>query len=291
MRRALVGALAALGACAALGAAPGPLAPSRAAAGASLRIVSLTPSLTDTVVALGAARALVGVTRFDEIPALAEVPRVGGYADFSLERVISLRPDLVLAQRHAANERALDALAARGIHVATFELSSVDDVLSALGEVARILGRPGEGEALAQSIGEARQRWRRRGEALGVGRPPRVLVALGFSPLVVASPKSFIGELLGDCGASNVVPPSRAAYPVFSLERLAASPVDVIVDAADVGDSSAALRRLDVLSRSRWVRWPRPALLRPGPSIPAALDSLCGAVHARIAQAHAPPGP
>jgi iron complex transport system substrate-binding protein len=240
------------------------------------RVVTLAPSLTETVLALGAGALLVGVSRFDQRPEVAALPRVGGFVDPSVEAVVALRPDLVLVQPAPGNQRPVEALAGLGISVLVLRLGSVDDVLAALRAAGAALGRAAQGEALAQGLEQARAAVRARARGLA---PVRVLFAYGFEPLVVAGPGSFADELLRDAGGVNVAADAGRAYPVWSVERALGARADVVLDAADVPAGRETLRALPGLRDARWVQLPSPALLHPGPALGQGLEELFSALH------------
>lgn len=240
------------------------------------RVVTLVPSLTETVIALGAGSTLVGVSRFDEAKEVAGLPRVGGFIDPSIERVVALKPDLVLVQPGPGNQRPVEKLAEIGVPVLLLPLHTVADTLAALRAVGGALGREKEAEALIQRIESTRARIRETAMTL---KPPRVLFAYGFEPLVVAGPGSFADELLRDAGAINVAADAGSAYSVYSVERALRARPDVVVDAADVDVGKARLAALPGLSQARWVQVPSLALLQPGPSLGQGLEELFWLLH------------
>jgi iron complex transport system substrate-binding protein len=240
------------------------------------RVVTLAPSLTDTVLALGAKDVLVGVSRFDERPEVRTLPRVGGFVDPSVEAVVALKPDLVLVQPGAGNQRPVEAIASLGVPVLALRLGSVDDVLVALRATARALGHAEKGEALARGLEEARARVR----ALSAGLPAvRALFVYGFQPLVVAGPGSFADELLRDAGGTNVAEDAGRPYPVWSVERALGARPDVVLDATRGMEGQEGLRDLPGLRGARWVTLPSPALLHPGPALDQGLEELFSALH------------
>jgi iron complex transport system substrate-binding protein len=249
----------------------GPAAPR-----AAKRVVTLAPSLTDAVLALGALDTLVGVSRFDERSEVQSLPRVGGFVDPSVEAVAALKPDLVLVQPGPGNRAPVEALAGLGISILALRLSSVDDVLLGLRAIGVALGRKEKGEALALSLEAARTKVRER--AKGV-KAVRVLFAYGFQPLVVAGPGSFADELLEDAGATNVASDAGRPYPVWSVERALATKPDVVVDASDSAAGQEVLRTLPGLREARWVKLPSPALMHPGPALGQGLEELFFALH------------
>jgi len=259
------------------GADPGPLRMlGPAPKGEVRRVVTLTPSLTDVVLALGAGDQLVGVSRFDERAEVKQLPRVGGFVDPSVEAVLALRPDLVLAEPGPGNRQAVERMAELGAPVLLLPLATVSDVLSAERAAGKALGRAREGEALARELEATRVRIRERAR----GRPPvRVLLVYGFDPLVVAGPGGFADELLSDAGALNVASDAASAYPVYSVERALKSRPELILDAAMTPAGRDRLRELPGLAEARWASVPGQALLHPGPALGRGLEQLFALVH------------
>ena len=240
------------------------------------RVVTLAPSLTDMVMAMGAGGSLVGVSRFDTDKSVAELPRVGGFVDPSVEAVIALKPDLVIVQPGPGNQRPVERMAELGVPVLLLPLHTVADTLAALRAVGQALGRAKEADALVSRIEATRVRIREAAKKLPT---PRVLLVYGFEPLVVAGPGSFADELLRDAGALNVAADAGSAYPVYSVERAVRARPDVVVDAADVDVGKEKIQALPGLSAARWVEVPSFALLQPGPSLGRGLEELFGLLH------------
>jgi iron complex transport system substrate-binding protein len=235
------------------------------------RVVTLAPSLSETVIALGAGSTLVGVSSFDEAKEVAGLPRVGGFVNPSIERVVGLKPDLVLVQPSPGNQRPVETMAELGVPVLMLPLHTVADTREALRAVGKVLGKEKEAEAIVQRIESTRARVR---EATKGRKSPRVLFVYGFEPLVVAGPGSFADELLRDAGAINVAAHAGSSYAAISLEHAVGTRPDVVVDAADVDVGKDKVAELPVLSRARWVEVPSLALLQPGPSLGRGLEEL-----------------
>lgn len=272
----LVAALSLSGLASAAGASQGPrfLGPKRE--GPVLRVVTVAPSLTEMVLAMGAGSTLVGVSRFDEDQAVAGLPRVGGFVDPSVEAIIALKPDLLLVQPGPGNRQRVERMAELGVPVLLLPLHTVADTLAALRAVGQALGREKEAGALISGIEATRARIREAAKKLP---SPRVLFVYGFQPLVVAGPGSFADELLRDAGAVNIAADGGSAYTVYSLERVIRARPEVVVDAADVDVGKAKIHALPVLSSARWVEVPSLALLQPGPSLGRGLEELFGLLH------------
>lgn len=235
------------------------------------RVVTLAPSLTETVLALGAADTLVGVSRFCDFPEVKSLPKLGGFNDLSVETIVALKPQLVVVQKSPGNQKAVETLASLGVSVLAVSLTGVNDVAEAMTAMGLLLGREDAATRLVKELTEART-------AARAGKKKdkkRVLFVYGFSPLVVAGPGSFADELLQDCGAENAAQKAPTAYPTYSLEKVVTLVPDVIVDAADVRAGREQLEALPPLKKAKWVDLPTKDLLHPGPALARALPTLC----------------
>ncbi len=240
------------------------------------RVVTVAPSLSDTVMALGGTETLVGVSRFDERKELAKLPRVGGFNDPSVEAVLALKPQLVLLQKAPGNQRSVEKLAELGVPILALPLTGFDDVLEAIRLVGHALGREAEAKQLTGQMEARRAKVRARAAKLP---HPRVLFVYGFSPLVVAGPGSFAHELLTDAGGVDVVEAGPSAYPTYSAERAVASRPEVVIDGANVMEGRDALRDIEGLKQARWVSTKSEALLHPGPALADGLEELFTLIH------------
>ena len=235
-------------------------------------MVSLAPSLTDTVIALGLADRLVGVTRYDTSPEVKDLPRVGGFLDPSPEAVLGLRPDLVLWLADGGAFPAVRRIAELGVPVLALPVVGVPDVLRAARRVGAALGAPAAGERLAADMEAAVRAAEERASSLP---RRRVMLVIGRDPLVVAGPGSYPDALLRIAGGVNVVRGERPG-PVYSLERAVADDPDLVVDAAvnEPADTIVRLGAIPAVKAGRVVRLPDDRVLRPGPQLPAALGQL-----------------
>ena len=236
------------------------------------RVISLAPSLTDTAVALGKTSLLVGVTRYDDAPEVAKLPRVGGFLDPSPEAVLALRPDLVLWVTDGGALPAIRRIAELGVPVLAIPVISVADVLACARLVGSVLGDGPAGERLASSLEAAVARARQR--AAGAPRV-RALFVVGRDPLVVAGPGSFPDELLRIVGGENVVANTRP-WPVYPVERAVADAPDLVIDGAvlEPAEGLSRLSAVPAVKRGAVFRLHDDGALRPGPKLAAALDEL-----------------
>ena len=255
----------------------GPKAPS-----APKRIVSLAPSATDIVLALGEGKRIVGVTRYDTSPEVKGLPSVGGFLDPSPEAVVALRPDLILWVTDGGALATVRKIADLGVPVLALPVIGVEDVVSAARLVGQALGDADRGDRLARSLQDGIGRVRAR--AAGLPRR-RVLFVVGREPLVVAGPGSYPDELLRIAGAENVVKGTRP-WPVYPLEKAVADDPDVVIDAAflEHGGGEGRLAFIAAARRGRLVRLGDDDALRPGPRMVRALERLFAVVHPQEAE-------
>jgi len=233
------------------------------------RVVTLAPSLSEIVLALGAGDRLVGVTRFDDDPRTEKIPRIGGYNDPQPEAVLALHPDLLLAEPAPENRGPVETLARLGIPVEAFPLSTVANIEDAISGIAQLLGVPQRGREVRDSIEQARGEARARARGK---KPVRALLVFGLDPLVVAGSRGFAGELLEDAGGENAAGANDLAFPRMSAEAaVRAAPEVIILCGIDAPPGRAPIPGLE----STPVRALRStALLHPGPRVPQALSDL-----------------
>lgn len=248
------------------------------------RVVVLAPSLTDVILALGLGDRLVGVTRLDDDPAVARLPRVGGYLDPNPEAILGLSPDLVVWVTNGTAlgpVRRIAELSRASRHpfpVLALQIDTLADVLATPRVLGEALGAAARGEALSREMAEGVEAARR--SIAGLPRV-RVLFVVGREPLIVAGRGSFPDELLRICGAENVVAGDRA-WPVYPLEKAVADDPALVVDAApqEAPEGIARLSAVPAVRRGAVLRIASDDLIRPGPRMVRALGGLCRGVHA-----------
>lgn len=232
------------------------------------RIISLLPSLTETVCALGACGRLVGVDRWSNWPAeVNRLPRLGGLEDALLEPITRLKPDLVLASTSA---RALDRLEALGVPVLRLKSESHEDVRRTLVLLARVLGQPERGEqawaAIQRDLDAAAAR------VPAAWRGQRVYFEVGGGPYA-AGTQSFIGQTLGRLGLANIVPASLGPFPKLNPEFVLRAQPDVIMgvgrEAQAMGGRSgwSALTALQHRRQCGFATEVYEMMIRPGPRL------------------------
>ncbi len=210
------------------------------------RIISLVPSVTEILFTIGAQDRLVGVTDFCDYPAEARrKPSVGGMLAPSLETMVALRPDLVVATTSGNRHETFDQLARLKIPVYLVNPITVADVLDLLSRLGRLTDR---GEAADRAVAALRERIQAV-SARVAGRPrPRVLYVLWPDPLIVPARDALVSELSTLAGGDSVTADGGQGYPRYSMEAALARNPEVIILASHGSERSP-------LVRSKWERF------------------------------------
>ncbi|PWU22252.1 MAG: cobalamin-binding protein [Candidatus Rokuibacteriota bacterium] len=210
------------------------------------RIVSLVPSVTETLFAIGAQDTLVGVTDFCDYPPLARAkPSVGGMLAPSLETLAALKPDLVIATTAGNREETFVEIERLKIPVYLVNPVRMSDVLDLISRLGALTRRENDAARLVASL-DARikavvTRVSQRGR-------PRVLYVLWPDPLIVPGRGALVSELLGLAGGESVTGDASEAYPRYSLEAAVAREPDVIILASHGS-------RQGPVAREKWERF------------------------------------
>ncbi len=224
------------------------------------RIVSLAPVITETLFALGAGAHVVGVTRYcDRPPAALALPQVGGFTDPSLERIVLLRPDLVVAMPSMQQRALLDRLRELGVPVFIVFADALEEALALPSALGDVIGNAAGGLALSRAMRATLSDAR-----LAAPTTLRVLVVVGTDPIFVAGPHSFADDIIRALGATSVVPDSAPSWPQWPNEAVLRAQPDVIVAAQ--GDVAAQTLRA-AFPALRVVSAGRALFMRPGPML------------------------
>ena len=195
-------------------------------------IVSLAPSVTETLFALGAGRIVTGVSKRCDFPVEAKLkPKMGEFNTPDLAAVTAAAPDVVLFAEYA-RQTDLDALARAGIPALVLPARSVADVIAGIARLGALAGRAAEAERLAAEISLAAREVGERLAAASNGPPPRVYIEVdGPEALYAVGPGSFMDDIVRLAGGKNVFADRASAYfAVQSREVIAANPEVILVD-------------------------------------------------------------
>lgn len=249
-----------------------------------LRVVSLSPSTTEAVFAVGAGAELVGRSRYCDFPAeVTKLPQVGGFIDPSFESILALRPTLVVGARGPAGSAMVDKLGARNIRTyfpPTETFAAIDEMILGVGE------RTARADAARAVVAKLHDELASIERSVAGLPKTRVLLVFGLEPLSVAGPASFADEMIRRAGGTNVVT-EGGAYPTINFERTIALDPDVVINAAMMEERAAERLRPDApgwervraVKAGRVTRLTSEAVLRPGPRIAEGLRVFMHALH------------
>lgn len=191
------------------------------------RIVSLVPSLTETLFAIGAGPRVVGVTRYCEEPAadVAHLPRVGGTKNPDLQAIAELAPDLVVLNAEENRREDFDALAAAGLAVFVTEPKTIQDGIRSIAQLAELTACPA-GVALAA---EQERRVRATLAQVQGRRPVRYFCPIWRKPWMTFNADTYAHDMLRAGGGENVCANEAARYPTVTLDAIAAATPEVVL--------------------------------------------------------------
>lgn len=215
------------------------------------RIISLAPHLTELTFAAGAGDKLVGVVSYSDYPEAAkQIPRIGDNRALDLERIVALKPDLILVWRHANAQQQLDAL--RSLHIPLY-LSAprkIDEVASTLENLGHLFGTETVAQAAARDfrgkIAVLRARYAQQA-------PVSVFYQVWDNPLMTLNDDHWISDVVALCGGRNVFGKLAPLVPTVSTEAVVASNPEVIMTSS-AGATRSAQKQPGL---ERWSAWPR----------------------------------
>lgn len=248
------------------------------------RVVSLAPSITEMLFALGLDEQIVGVTDFcDYPPAALTKPKIG-YARPNLESLIALRPDLIVAPQEFLRADLLAKLEQLKIPVFLIEAKSVEDIFAQIQSLGKMFNRTAMSDDLTRAM---RERVQVLSGRIASTEKRRVLYVLNSHPLITVGPGSYIHQLIGLAGGINIAAGSSSPYPRLSMETVLKEDPEILI--FPVGSTESIPKS----EQEEWNRWSglsavrnrhlrqvsSDALNRPGPRVVDGLEHLVRAIH------------
>ncbi len=241
------------------------------------RVVSLAPSITETLFALGAGAEVVGVTDFCNYPPEARTKhRVGGITNPSIETIISLKPDLIILSMEGNVREDFQKLLDLGVPLFVTNPRTLAGIHKSVNDIGVLTDRKGNALRLVNTM-------QHREDSLTslAKEPRRVLFIVSLQPLIVLGTKTFLAEMVRLAGGENIVGDSPSTYPTLSREVVVETNPDIIIVTSnileDVNDLLALFPEWTELSaiRSRRVYRIDPDIIsRPGPRVEDGLEVL-----------------
>ncbi|WP_321365905.1 cobalamin-binding protein [uncultured Desulfuromusa sp.] len=249
------------------------------------RIVSLVPSITETLFNLGLENRIVAATDFCTYPEAAQkLPKVGGYADPSLESILIYQPNLVIAAADMNRPALVRRLELMGIPVYVVHSQTVAETLKTIQDIALITGAEKQGKKLVDSINKRIQTVQRQ---IAGRAPVTTIECVMLQPLTVAGPDTFINDIINIAGGKNAVPKGPSRYPTWNTEALLSVDPEAIIVSTYPGQPApkhffdgwpqlkAVKNNHIILIEADWIH-------RPGPRMILGIEALAKALHPDI---------
>lgn len=240
------------------------------------RIVSLSPHITELIFAAGAGNRLVGVDRYSDYPEAAKwIPSIGDSSSLDLERILALKPDLVIAWRSGNSSQDIEKLEKLGLTVFAAEATRLEDVSRLLRMMGKLTGMSSRAEPAARVYEEDLRQITR---CDGARRQIRVFQLIWDQPLMTVNGNHIMSDIINICGGINVFASAPALTPVISAENLLEADPQAIISSIPQNGAAEWLRQLSHISAVRNGHWflVHPDLMnRPTPRMLQAVKSVC----------------
>ena len=244
------------------------------------RIISLAPHITELLFAAGAGEKIIGAMAYSDYPEAAKkILQVGGYDSLDVEKIVSLKPDLIIAWATGNNLKQIEKLKSFGLTIFMSEPFYPEDIANSIKRFGILTGNT---EKSSIAFDQFIKHYKRLKKENGVKEKIKVFYQFWNTPIMTINGKHLISQIMNLCGGVNVFSDLQSLTPKISVEAVIASNTDVII----VGDNGS--RKL--LWMSEWKQWTQipavknnqiyfidPDLInRAGPRILEGADSLCG---------------
>ncbi|PHM65113.1 hemin binding protein [Xenorhabdus stockiae] len=237
------------------------------------RVISLAPSTTELAYAAGMGDQLVAVSAYSDYPEAAKkLEQVADWQGINVERIIALKPDLILAWRGGNPQRPLEQLAALGIPIFYSDVKKVEDVATDLERLAAYSSHPDTAKKAAADI---RQKFSQLKQNYAKANPTPVFIQFGINPIFTSSSHTIQSEIVSACGGRNIFADSPVPWPQVNREQVLVRKPEVIV----MGGTEAQKQRVAEFWRPqlniRIITINDDWFSRAGPRIILATEQLC----------------
>ena len=241
------------------------------------RIVSLAPSITEILFALGAGDRVTGVTSYCDYPPEArQKPVVGDTLKPSVEKIVALKADLVIISTASQVEALFQKLLELGSPVYVSNPRSIDGVVESIDKIGELIDARDRAHLLTD---ELRGRIAAVEARVPAGVRPSILVILGVEPLITAGAGSFINDLINRAGGRSISAEDSGDYPQYSIETVIAKQPGIILLQTGGNELTERLRQTPAARSNRVYHIDDDLLLRPGPRIVDGLEQLAAKIH------------
>ncbi|HVS27648.1 MAG TPA: cobalamin-binding protein [Burkholderiales bacterium] len=237
------------------------------------RIIALAPFITELVYAAGAGSKLVGASEYSDYPEAANsIPRVGNAAHIDIERILLLKPDLILGWRSGSHAGELARLEKLGFKVFVMEPVKLADIPRLLRTLGKFAGTRAAAEIAAKDFEDQLESLRER---FSGKRPVTVFYEIWHQPLMTINGEHIISDVLKLCGGVNVYANVRPLTPIISIEGLLAEDPEAIISGVSQGELWQPFKMLSAVRRERIFFIPPEWLERQSPRILEGAREIC----------------
>jgi iron complex transport system substrate-binding protein len=254
-----------------------------APAAEQMRIVSLAPSVTEDLFALGAGPEVVGVSQYcDYPPQVRDLPRVGSFLTPNIEAIIALRPTLVVGLELSSDVRQIRALNSMGYPVLLVSDDSLQQIETSIERVGDRINRGTQARGLVEQIQSQIDAIRER--LLRV-KPVRTLMLVGHQPIVAVGPGTYLDELMRIARADNIAAAVGQQWPHLGIEFIIAMRPQVILDGSMGSDAHSTddfwkkYPTIPAVRDNRVLTYAEDPMLHPGPRVAQSLEIIARKVH------------
>ncbi|UNH26684.1 vitamin B12 ABC transporter substrate-binding protein BtuF [Moellerella wisconsensis] len=242
------------------------------------RIISLSPANTELAYAAGMGDSLIAVSAYSDYPPEAKkLEQVADWQGINLERIIALKPDLILAWRGGNPQRPLDQIAALGIPVIYFDPNSINEIIAAINTLAEYSPHPDiakkSTQLLQQQLDDLHQKYQNN----AINKP--VFIQLGTQPLFTAGGKTLQNEIVALCGGQNIFANSQIPWPQVSREQVLVRQPEYIIIAGSEDQKSIIERFWQPQMKAKIISLNQDWFHRAGPRSLLAAQQLCAQIN------------
>lgn len=238
------------------------------------RVISLSPANTELAYAAGLGDNLVAVSAYSDYPEQAKkIEQVADWQGLNVERIIALKPDLILAWRGGNPQRPLDQLASFGIPIIYFDPQSIDEVINSVSELAQYSSNPKIAQHNIEIMRETLASYQNK-KAL-INKPKRVFIQLGIQPLFSTGNHTLQNDVVELCGGENIFANSTVQWPQVSREQVLTRKPDVIIITGSAEQEKAVKEFWYSQLNVPIIRLNEDWFHRAGPRIVNATEQLC----------------
>lgn len=252
------------------------------------KVVSLSPSNTEILFALGLDDEIIGVTTSCNYPEKAlEKEKIGGYSDVNLEKIIELNPDLVVVSGEGDPD-IINRLAESDIQVLGYDPKNIDEIIDSIISIGQATGKNEEAKEITEEIIMGKDEVLSKIEGI---EPVKTIYEIWHDPITVAGSGSFIDSLIKLANGINIADQAEGEYPIFDVETLIEEDPQVYLLSTDAADdviegigSRPGFSEIDAIKNDRVYVIDADTTMRPGPRIIEALQMIAEALHPEIIQ-------